>query len=758
MHDPSPIPPTDSAPVQPPEVRPPRFPWLALPDGALGARARRIAAFAAGAFATVISLTGIREFDQWHHMAWGRAFLREGFPARDFFLFPFMDRAAPPAPEWLGSVGLYLAWLAGGDAGTVILVALLVGATIAILFWDGTDGEDARWVDAAIALIVVVLAVGVIRRRAVGRPEIFCYPILAWTLFAARRWVEGRGRSILAFPLVALVWTNIHVTVLYGLGAVFVFAAEAWLRGLRAGPAAPERRRGLVLAGLGVAGSAAAFIQPGGSPVLIGLRYGLDMLGIRGGPGLDPEMQKGLDLAHGVIFELQAPALEDYYTALGGLLLLVLLGFVVVWKRVRFAELLLTGLALVFAVRAQRFMPLFAIIAAAAAARNLRVGIGRVHGRGRVALWVLLPLVPAAAAWTVLGDRFPLSLGPAPEIFPRRAADVLVSAGAQQLPGLRVYETFHFGGYLEWRLDAPVIYNDGRLLWPPGDAEMAVQAGGSHEIGRLDARWRFDALVLENLRFAKAADRLAIQALTYDLMADRSVFGLVAIDDGAQLYVRRNGKLAGLLEREYRTLAPSRIVGREQLEDPRFVAEFRREWERAVAENPTCMYCTTGLYFAHLAAGDPDAAEKVFPAGKLPESTHPLGNGSLDALYEGLRTLGHIRALEGLSLASARNALGAERALRVSALASETAMVRDALGRIQAVKGAPDLAEREYRRAIALDPGFLEAHLDLGLLLEATGRPDGARAAFRKVRDAAPTSREGRFAQTRLDALGGGSR
>lgn len=722
---------------------------LAL-DRPLSRRQTWIVVLAIALAGVAAGLTGIREFDQWFHMAWGRAFLREGFPAHDFFLFTYRDLPAPIAPEWLGSVVIYLSWWLGGDAGTVLLVGLMVGLTAAILLWDGLDGGEVRWFDVAVTLIVVVLAIGVVRRRAVARPEILCYPLLAWTLLSARRWVEGRGRAILAFPLVALVWSNVHLTVLYGLGTVFAFALEALLRGWWAGPGAPGRRRGLLLAGVGVAGSGLAFVHPTGGPVLLGLRYGLDLMGIRLGPGVSADVQKALDLAHGVIFELRPPSPDSFRTALGGLLVVVAVGVLLRWRRPQIAEIFLVAVAVVFGLRAQRFLPLFAIVAAAATARNLRAALSGLRDPWRSLRWALVPIVPAAVIWTVVSDPFPLAVGPMPEIFPKRAADVLVAGGAGSIPGLRVYETFHFGGYLEWKLDAPVIYNDGRLLWPPGDAEIAMQAAGSHDLARLDSRWRFDALVLDQLRFESISARLSVQSLTWDPMADRSVFGLVAIDDGAFLYVRRDGKLAYLLEREYRAATPSRVLLQKDLEDAFFVTQYRREWARAVMENPSCLLCNTGLYLASLAAGDPDAAERIYPGGRLPGSAHPLGNGSLDALHEGLRTLGHLRAVEGLKYAGAGDSATAERLLRISALASETAKVRDALGRLKAGEGELVAAEREYRRAIELDPSFSSARAGLGLVLERAGRPSEARKAYEGLLEVSPGSRDANVARERL--------
>jgi tetratricopeptide (TPR) repeat protein len=726
----------------------------------LSARARWIVTLAAGAAAALTSCTGVREFDQWFHMAWGRAWVNGGFPAHDPFLFPFLDKPALGNGEWLGSVGIFLSWLAGGIPGTVLLVGLLVGATVALLVWDGLEGDEPpRWVDVLVTLVVVVLALGVIRRRAVARPEIFGFPALAWTLWAARRWIEGRGRAILAFPVVALIWTNTHTTVLYGLGTVFVFAVEGLVRGQLGGEGGRAlRTRGLQLAAVGAAGTLLSLFSLGGaSPVFQGIRYAFDLFGIRFGPAIDPETQHVMNLMHGVIIELQPPDLEYYLSSVGGVIALLAVGALVAlvaWRKARFAELALAAIGLLIATRAARFMPLFGVLAVACTSRNLRAGIARIPARLGVLRWGIVPAVPAAAYWAFAVIPIPISFGEAEEIFPAYVADVLVKAGAPSVPGLRVYNTFHYGGYLEWRLGAPVLYNDGRLTWPPGEAEIAMTAGGRNDVDRLDARWGFDALVLENLRFMNQEMRRSIQTLAFDVMADRERFALVALDDAAQLYVRRDGRLGYLAAQEYRVVSPSRVPTDQDLDDPFFVTRFRAEFARAAAANPASVYCKLGLYYAHLIAGDADAARRIFPEDTpLPRTKHPLGNGSMDAIHDGLAALAKRRMFEAADALRAGRPQDAERLYRISVLASESSAARNKLGLLEADRGEFVGAEKQFRRAIQLDAAFLEPRLHLATLLVAVGRPDAAREIFAALAKHAPQSSEGRAAQQRLEAM-----
>jgi len=88
-----------------PLVRP--RPWLPLGLAAV--------AFLAG-------LTGLREFDVFHHLALGRWLVSHGLFGTEPFLAPLEGQPLLPGPYWLGSITIYAAHLAGGVAGVVLLV------------------------------------------------------------------------------------------------------------------------------------------------------------------------------------------------------------------------------------------------------------------------------------------------------------------------------------------------------------------------------------------------------------------------------------------------------------------------------------------------------------------------------------------------------------------------------------------------------------------------------------------------------------
>ena len=67
-------------------------------------------------------------------------------------------------------------------------------------------------------------------------------------------------------------------------------------------------------------------------------------------------------------------------------------------------------------------------------------------------------------------------------------------------------------------------------------------------------------------------------------------------------------------------------------------------------------------------------------------------------------------------------------------------------------------AEQAYRRALAFQPDFLQARLNLGHQLERTGRPDDALAEWRHVIDGTPARPTGATLEVRLHALNNSAR
>ncbi len=606
--------------------------------------------------AFVAYLTRVRDPDMFHHMAYGRDVLLHGLHGDDPFLFPMRGVVTGPASYWLGSVLIYLWASAFGDGSMAFFSALVGAATVLVLLADSRPREEGwtpRSLAVAVAVLVPTVAFG--RYRSFARPEILATLFLALTMWAVRRFEDGRPRLLYALAPFSIVWANVHPSVPIGvvpLGAFVVsgllLAALARTTRLRP-PGVPSLRAVGVAALVGALALAGSLVSPSPfNPLFTALRFAATTLGLDGlGPAANPATERMLPFLKTLVLEMQpldARALTD---VLGVLVALTALGFLVAWRRLRLRELLTVGAFAFLAFRAGRFAVMAAVVAAPVTARNLAGAIEAVpaaflRARGRALLVAALGVASVAATLlvpvpsvVVAGTSFMSGL------FPVRAVDYLLAHGISG----PIFDTFHFGGYLEWRTGGPV-YQDGRGIIPAGEEEESIAGPQSYPLfARLDARYGFEALVVNYPAPDPAsAAALAASAPLADWAADRRTWALVAFDDGGLLYLRRNGRYAALAARdEFRFARPANsITNAAPGTLPFILADLRR----SVSETPDCIRCRTllGAHAASIGAWD----EALAAVGPILSRREFEVNGAVSvaaAAEEGLGQNGEAAAL-----------------------------------------------------------------------------------------------------------------
>lgn len=649
------------------------------------------ALLAAAAFAAALS--GIWDPDFFHHLAVGRAIVRGTSFATDPLVFTFAGRPSSLPPYWLGSLAIFGASVPAGPAGAVVLVAVLAAATFCVLLADALDGRrDA--LAAAVAVGLLALALPELRIRSAPRPEAFGVLFLAWTLHAIRRAERGAPRLLWAFPVVAAVWTQIHVSVAFGIGVVGLHAAwtavdalRAWRRDPASRPLRAVRTPALVLA----AGLAATELPPSGGGVLrLAWTFLASTLGL-GGARTDAGTGQVVDLMHRWVEELRAPGLHDWLTRPFGLLVaLALLSFLLHRSRAWGRELATVAAFAAFASTAFRFAGFAAFVAAPVAARNLGGFLEGLAARRApiaraLAAAVALGGAGLAAASPLVRSRH-LGVALEPGAVPVRAAEYLRAIGFDG----RLYNDFSSGGYLEWTLDRPV-FQDGRGLPPEDLALVLPEPVDPERMARLDARWGFEALVV-GTALPEGVDPLLLEKLTEgrDLLADRGTWALVAFDDRAALYLRRTGRFAAWAARdEYRVVAPGAPLPQARLGDPSYVAALTDELRRAARESPTCFRCRADLVKIALQTGR--TADAAAPLAELRAIDWPQQRA----------LVAHLSAIEAEQRGDLR---AAERHYREAmALTPDPSVPRRALAALLRRAGraaeAADLVDRNLRAA-----------------------------------------------------------
>lgn len=706
-------------------------------------RTRLVLLLLVAATAFLAGLTGIREFDAFHHLAMGRHVAQNGLSGTEPFLFPFEGAKTLPAPYWLGALAFYVAERIAGLQGIVLLVGLAAAVTFVMAADDAllaglgptvAPGPSAASITmrAAAALLPIVLAIGVWRIRAVSRPEVFGLATLAWLLHALR---HGGKRSLLAIPVVAFLWANVHPSVAIGLGALGLYMAGAWLDVVMA-PRGEHRdalqSRALLLLGVTVASVILATIAPGSA-----LRPALSFAGtfVPGGA-----VGRGMEIARSRIIELQRPSIEILLGPPGALLLLLPLGWLAARRRPTVAEGLLLLALIAVAVRSVRFVPWATTVAAPLIGRDLVSGVLRLEDRLRLATATVVPRVRrglaaalplavlAAGTWCWVWLPLPVSLAPLHEILPIRVGEILIG----ELPAVRsarIWNSITTGGYLEWTLPGAKIFQDGRLMWRDGDAEGAVDGPAKRaSFAPLEERWRFDALVMD---YPSVPNVPGVLFMNEDPAADRKRYALVGFDDGAMLYVRRDGALAHLAQREFKVAVPSAPVNASLLLDPARRTALAADYRRAMMEAPSCKICRAGLWLVYAAEGNARAANTAWPGGKLPVSLHPLGHPGHDMIRSTAKDLYRIRFREGQALVDRKDLARALVAFQSAALLDDCAESRTFLGLTLYDLGDAEGALRELDAAIAHDPSLGVPHYGRGMALEEAGRTREAAEEFR---------------------------
>lgn len=162
--------------------------------------------------------------DLGRHIENGRYFLEtHHIPDTNLFSYTY-----PDVPfinhHWGSGVIFYLIWKASGFSGLAFFSVALGLATFGLLFFTAK-----RFAGLAIATLSAVLAIPLIGERTEVRPEVFSY-FLAVVFFALLwRFKAGRLRQrfLYVLPLLMLIWINLHIYFIFGLGLIGLFLLDS---------------------------------------------------------------------------------------------------------------------------------------------------------------------------------------------------------------------------------------------------------------------------------------------------------------------------------------------------------------------------------------------------------------------------------------------------------------------------------------------------------------------------------------------------
>ncbi|HEX6829484.1 MAG TPA: hypothetical protein VF104_10965, partial [Burkholderiales bacterium] len=180
------------------------MPSAILPDG----RGARLLALLFLACVCALALMNIVDPDTWTHLSFGRwIWEHRAIPAAE----PFITTGAPfPYNNWLFGFTYYLAWLAGGAAGVVLLKAAVLTLVFALLLGIALMPRG----NIAVAVLLLLAAAIELRLRFVERPDTWMMLFLAFEVWSLHAFLHHGRRFLLLMPVAGLLWANAHTSIL----------------------------------------------------------------------------------------------------------------------------------------------------------------------------------------------------------------------------------------------------------------------------------------------------------------------------------------------------------------------------------------------------------------------------------------------------------------------------------------------------------------------------------------------------------------
>lgn len=458
-------------------------------------------------------------YDIWWHLATGRWMVENRrVPHEDPFTWTCLGKEWI-AHEWGWELPSYLMYAQWGHDGLLALRVIVALITCGMLAWLCLR----RGAAPLAAIAAGGLAIFAARAMFNDRPQLATMPLFVAMLCLIEKCEEGKPRWLLiGAPLLMLVWVNVHGGFIYGFGLIGLYGLcqlPRWIRQYRAQePLAPCP--GMLAGTFGLA-AVATLANPNG---VAGAIYPLDYI-------------FGETAWHtSWISEYQSPDFsEGIFVVLGLLIVSSTATFAASGRRSRLWDIAVTAVFLWTALRWQRNMALFSFVVAAPLSLHLtdlleRAGLAPTQEqsrdrKGSIFLGAIILILAVSAIGMI-----PKAARRADQAFlkdmPVKCTEYIAE---HDLPG-RIYNTYHWGGYLIWKLwpeQKPMV--DGRA-----DVMGQPLVKDWQKAHRLNDGWE-EVLDRYEIDYVVVADDFPLHG---GLKKDRA-WRLVCSDPGGGLFVRR---------------------------------------------------------------------------------------------------------------------------------------------------------------------------------------------------------------------------
>lgn len=203
---------------------------------------------ASGVFLTVLLLGAQMlsiDSDLGRHITLGNYILdNRAVPTHDLLSHTLTGQSRPPY-EWLSQVAFALSNRFMGLDGVILLTAMLISASILVVFRHSVQRSGSTLA----ALLVTLLVTAATSLHWLPRPHVVTFLLLAIWIHNLEKLRAGDRVGIYLFPIIMLFWTNLHGGFIFGFLALGAYFA-GWVWDRWRNQTTPETGKKLLQAGI----------------------------------------------------------------------------------------------------------------------------------------------------------------------------------------------------------------------------------------------------------------------------------------------------------------------------------------------------------------------------------------------------------------------------------------------------------------------------------------------------------------------------
>lgn len=599
-------------------------------------------------FLFLLTVYKMIDTDIWFHMKAGQVISETGsFIYKDIFSFSAAGRDWL-YHEWLFGVISYYVYSIFGINGLILGKAILLTLTFVIIY----RCMRLRGANPYLSSFILFIAVLAARFRFTERPHVFKFLFIAAFIYILDLYrLKGKNRLWL-LPVLQLLWTNIHGSFILGPAIIAIYLLASAVSG--------KRQEIKVLTTIFIMASLATILNP----------YGIDLLSFSLGFGEKKVLSS--------ITEWSPTTLQSFGGAFGFLFITGSASFILKYRRIEIADLIIFCMFAYLSTKAIRFTALFSLATAPIIAGNIQY-LASTFRYSHVRKWSLVILSLIIIGYLSINELrrhwilvFGLGQG---EAFSERAIDFI----KQHPTDGNMYNSYVLGGYLIWSLyPERKVFVDGRAEVYDKEFQEAFISGSSMN------KWR-EAIDKYDIDYAVIAyHSKGLDPIGKEISIDPQ-WVLIYWDGATRIYVRDIPRNQDIIDRYgHRVMVSPVDLKYEFLKDAvdrglseRLEVEFKSDID-SNSENTKARYWLGILYYE---TGRKEEAVKAW-----------------------------------------------EESVRIW----PDANTFSSIGNIFAEKGEYAKAIEYYKKAIETDKRFAEAYYNLGNAYSATGNKREAATAYKK--------------------------